>query len=130
MDMKVEDRRATPRFSVQFHTTVSGSTQSEGTGIILDISRGGCRLESPLLILPGLSLELHIYVPGLEWALMIDGADVQWVSEQTAGLAFVQIRETEQKRRGIDDRGIVREVYPLQPWEWRIMRPTVSIRQI
>jgi hypothetical protein len=98
MDMKMEDRRATPRFRVQFRTTVSDPTQPEGTGLMLDLSRGGCRLESPLLILPGLSLELHIYVPGLEWPLMIDGADVQWVSEQTAGLAFVRIRETEQQR--------------------------------
>ena len=98
MDMKTEDRRATPRFRVQFRTTVSDPTQPEGTGLMLDLSRGGCRLESPLLILPGLSLELHIYVPGLEWPLMIDGADVQWVSEQIAGLAFVRIRETEQQR--------------------------------
>ncbi len=101
MDMKVEERRATPRFRVQFHTTVSGSAQSEGTGILLDLSRGGCRLESPLLMLPGLSLELSIHVPGWEWPLMIDGADVQWVSEETAGLAFVQIREAEQQR--LDD---------------------------
>jgi hypothetical protein len=101
MDMKMEDRRVTPRFRVQFRTTVSGPTEPEGTGLILDLSRGGCRLESPLLILPGLSLELRIYVPGLEWPLMIDGADVQWVSEQTAGLAFVRIRETEQQR--LDD---------------------------
>src|SRR6185503_14201101 len=50
------------------------------------------------LILPGLSLELRIYVPGLDWPLMIDGADVQWVSEETAGLAFVRIREAEQQR--------------------------------
>lgn len=98
MDMKMEDRRATPRFRVQFRTTVSGSTQSEGKGLVIDLSRGGCRLESTLFILPGLSLELRIYVPGLEWPLMIDGADVQWVSEQTAGLAFVRIRETEQQR--------------------------------
>jgi hypothetical protein len=98
MDMKMEDRRATPRFRVQFRTTVSGPTQPEGTGLMLDLSKGGCRLETPLLILPGLSLELRIYVPGLEWPLMIDGADVQWVSEQTAGLAFVRIRETEQQR--------------------------------
>jgi hypothetical protein len=98
MDMKMEDRRATPRFRVQFRTTLSGPIQPEGTGLMLDLSRGGCRLESPLLILPGLSLELRIYVPGLEWPLMIDGADVQWVSEQTAGLAFIRIRETEQQR--------------------------------
>ena len=98
MDMKMEDRRATPRFPVKFHTTVSCPTEPEGTGLILDLSRGGCRLESPLLILPGLSLELRISVPGLEWPLMIDGADVQWVSEETAGLAFVRIREAEQQR--------------------------------
>ena len=98
MDMKVEDRRAAPRFPVQFHTTVSGSAQPDGTGILLDLSRGGCRLESPLLILPGLSLELRISVPGWEWPLMVEGADVLWVNEETAGLAFVQIRETEQQR--------------------------------
>ena len=98
MDMKAEDRRAAPRFPVQFHTTVSGSAQPDGTGILLDLSRGGCRLESSLFILPGLSLELRISVPGWEWPLMIEGADVQWVSEETAGLAFVQIRETEQQR--------------------------------
>lgn len=98
MDMKMEDRRTTPRVLVQFHTTVSDPTQPEGTGLVLELSRGGCRLESPLLILPGLSLELRIYVPGLEWPLMIEGADVQWVNEETAGLAFVRIRETEQQR--------------------------------
>src|SRR5262245_9456073 len=98
MDVKAGDRRATPRFRVQFPTTVSGSTQPEGTGMTLDLSKSGCRLESPLLLLPGLSLELRIYVPGLEWPLMIEGADVQWVSEQTVGLAFVQIRETEQQQ--------------------------------
>ena len=98
MNMKMEDRRATPRFRVQFRTTVSGSTQPEGTGTMLDLSKGGCRLESPLAILPGLSLELRVYVPDLEWPLMIDEADVQWVSGQVAGLAFVQIRQTEQQR--------------------------------
>ena len=83
---------------MRFHAMVSGSVQSEGTGIILDLSQSGCRLESPLLMLPGLSLELRIAIPGLEWALMIDGADVQWANEDTAGLAFVRIRETERQR--------------------------------
>ena len=73
MDLKVEDQRATPRVYAQFRARVSGPAQPEGTGIILDLSRSGCRLESPLLMLPGLSLELRIAVPGLVWALMIDG---------------------------------------------------------
>jgi len=86
---------------VRFRAIVSGSAQPEGTGVILDLSRNGCRLESPLLMLPGLSLELRLAVPGLEWALTIDGADVQWANEDTAGLAFVRIREAEQQR--LDD---------------------------
>jgi PilZ domain len=98
MNLKVEEQRTEPRVAVRFHVMVSGSVQSEGTGILLDLSRSGCRLESPLLMLPGLSLELRIAVPSLEWALMIDGADVQWANEDIAGLAFVRIRETERQR--------------------------------
>lgn len=98
MNLKVEDQRTTPRICVRFLAMVSGSVEAEGTGTILDLSRSGCRLESPLLMLPGLSLALRIAVPGLEWALTIDGADVQWADEETAGLAFVRIREAEQQR--------------------------------
>ncbi|MGQ0556704.1 MAG: PilZ domain-containing protein [Nitrospiraceae bacterium] len=101
MTPKVDEQRTAPRINVQFHALVSGSVQSEGTGMLLDLSKTGCRLESPLLMLPGLSLELRIAVPGLDWALAIDGADVQWANEETAGLAFVRMRKTEQQR--LDD---------------------------
>ena len=63
MDLKPEDRRATPRFRVQFRTTFSASLKLERTGILLDLSAGGCRIESPLTPEPGFSLELRIYVP-------------------------------------------------------------------
>jgi PilZ domain len=101
MNLKVEEQRAEPRVAVRFQAMLSGSVQSEGTGIILDLSRSGCRLESPLLMLSGLSVELRIAIPGFEWALMIDGADVQWVSEDAVGLAFVRIRAAERQR--LDD---------------------------
>ena len=98
MDMKTEDRRATPRFIVQFRTAISGPATLEGTGLLLDLSAGGCRLESPLAMEPGVALELRIHVPDLEWPLMIDEARVQWVSGQIVGLAFFRIRQTEQQR--------------------------------
>ncbi|TKB67956.1 MAG: PilZ domain-containing protein [Nitrospira sp.] len=98
MNLKGEEQRTEPRVAVQFQAMASGSVESEGTGMVLNLSRNGCRLESQLLMLPGLSLELRIAVPGLEWALMIDGADVQWADEDRAGLAFVRIRETERQR--------------------------------
>ena len=99
-DMKTTDRRATPRLRVQFRTTFSASSTLEGTGIMLDLSSGGCRIESPVTVDPGVSLELRIYAPDIEWPLMIEAASVQWVSGQTFGLAFFRITDTEQQRLG------------------------------
>ncbi len=100
MDMKTTDRRATPRLRVQFRTTFSASSTLEGTGIVLDLSTGGCRIESPVPVEPGFLLELRIYAPDIEWPLMVEAASVQWVSGQTFGLAFFRITETEQQRLG------------------------------
>jgi PilZ domain len=100
MDMKTTDRRTTPRLRVQFRTTFSVSSRLEGTGIMLDLSTGGCRIESPVTVEPGVSLELRIYAPDVEWPLMVEAASVQWVSGQTFGLAFFRITETEHQRLG------------------------------
>ena len=100
MDMKTTDRRTTPRLRVQFRTTFSASSKLEGTGIMLDLSTGGCRIESPVTVEPGVSLELRIYAPDVEWPLMVEAASVQWVSGQTFGLAFFRITEAEHQRLG------------------------------
>ena len=100
MNMKTVDRRATPRLRVQFRTTFSSSMNKEGMGVMLDLSSGGCRVESPVPVEPGLLLELRIYAPNVEWPLMIEAANVQWVSGQTFGLAFFRITEPEQQRLG------------------------------
>ena len=100
MDMKAEDRRTTPRLRVQFRTTFATSSNLEGTGIMLDLSMGGCRIESPVSVEPGVSLELRIYAPDIEWPLMVEAASVQWVSGQIFGMAFFRITETEQQRLG------------------------------
>ncbi len=100
IDMKTANRRAAPRLHVQFSTTFSGSTKLEGTGLILDLSTGGCRIESLVAVEPGISVELRIHVPDLEWPLMIEAAKVQWVSGQTFGLAFVRTTDTEHQRLG------------------------------
>jgi hypothetical protein len=63
MDLRVEEQRTEPRVAIQFQAMVSGSMESEGTGTILDLSQSGCRLESRLLMMPGISLELRTQSP-------------------------------------------------------------------
>lgn len=84
-DMKTTDRRATLRLRVQFRTMFSTYSTLEGLGMVLDLSTGGCRIESPVTIEPGMSLELRIYAPDLDWPLMIEAASVQWVNGHTLG---------------------------------------------
>ena len=97
-DMKVEKRRGVRRFRVQFPTTVSDHTKHEVLGLMLDLSLGGCRLKSQWTMTPGITLVLRVQVPGLERPLVIDGAHVQWVRGQLAGMAFARISKTEQQR--------------------------------
>jgi hypothetical protein len=99
-DMKTTDRRVMPRLHVQFRTTFSDFRNLEGVGTMLDLSLGGCRIESPLIVELGLSLELRIHAPDIQWPLMVNAASVQWVSGQTFGLAFFWITDAEKQRLG------------------------------
>jgi hypothetical protein len=99
-DMKTTDRRAAPRLRVQFRTTFSDFRRLEGIGTMLDLSMGGCRIESPVIVGLGVSLELRIYAPDIEWPLMVEAASVQWVNGQTFGLVFFWITDAEKQRLG------------------------------
>jgi hypothetical protein len=50
-----------------------------------------------------MTLELHIYAADLDRPLMIDAANVQWVSGQMFGLAFFRITETDRLGRIISE---------------------------
>ena len=65
---------------------------------MLDLSTGGCRIESPVRVEAGESLELRIYAPDIDWPLMIEAASVQWARGQTFGLAFFRVKEPERLR--------------------------------
>jgi hypothetical protein len=65
---------------------------------MMDLSIGGCRIESSVPVVPGVALELRIHVPDLEWPIMIEAASVQWVSGPMFGLAFFQLKEGERQR--------------------------------
>jgi len=96
---ETSDRRTLPRFRVQFRTVLSVSgTTIDGRGTILDLSLGGCRVEAPLDLQPSILLELRIYIPDLDWPLMVDGAVVQWVKGKTFGLRFLRLRKSEEER--------------------------------
>jgi len=97
-DMKGANRRATARLRVQFRTTFSRIDDVEGAGVVLDLSTGGCRIESSVPVQYGMTMVLSIYVPDVEPPLMLEAATVQWVSDQMFGVAFFRLPEQERER--------------------------------
>jgi len=100
MDMKTADRRATPRLRCNSTPRFQLPRHWKERASCWIYRIGGCRIESPVTMEPGVSLELRIYASNVEWPLMVEAASVQWVSGQTFGLAFFRITEPEQQRLG------------------------------
>ena len=88
------EQRQQPRFTSQFRSTLSGE-QQEGQGRTLDLSTGGCKIEADMPVVVGASFECRIYVPGLDWPLRIDEAQVRWVKAGIFGIQFTKIQPDE-----------------------------------
>lgn len=88
------EKREHPRFTAQFRSTFSGG-QREGQGKTLDLSDGGCRIESDYPVVANASFECRIYAPGLSWPLRVDEAQVRWVNGNTFGLQFIVMQPEE-----------------------------------
>jgi len=91
------EKRQQPRFTSQFRSTFSGG-QREGQGRTLDFSTGGCKIETDVPVVVGASLECRIYVPGLDWPLRIDEAQVRWIKAGTFGVQFTKIQLDEEAK--------------------------------
>ena len=91
------EKRQQARFTAQFRSTFSGG-QREGQGWTLDLSTGGCKIETDLPVVVGASFECRIYVPGLDWPLRIDEAQVRWVKTRTFGIQFTKIQPDEEPK--------------------------------
>ncbi|MEO7862376.1 MAG: PilZ domain-containing protein, partial [Nitrospirales bacterium] len=72
-------------------TVFSAYSTLEGTGLLRDLSMGGCCIESPVTVEAGVSLQLLTYAPDVP--LLIEAATVQWVRPQTFGVGFFRISE-------------------------------------
>jgi PilZ domain len=91
------EKRKQPRFTSQFRSTFSGG-QREGQGRTLDLSTGGCMIETDFPVVVGTSFECRIYVPGLDWPLRIDEAQVRWIKAGTFGIQFTKIQSDEETK--------------------------------
>ena len=93
----MKDRRRHPRVPVRFLGTFSTMQRGAGEGIVLDLSSGGCRVESSRDVKLGTELALRISLPNQVTPLAVDRAVVRWEQDREFGVAFLFLRPSEQE---------------------------------
>ena len=92
---KRRDARVAIHLRSQFF---SKSRKVSGEGELRDLSRGGCRVRSPIAVPVGAELECCIYPQDEVNPFTIDGATVRWSGPHEFGLAFTNIRPGVQRQ--------------------------------
>ncbi len=88
------ERRQYRRVPAQVKTLLRVNSH-EVEGETVDLSRGGAKIESSLVVQPGKQLTVKLIIPGAQDPIYIDRAQVQWIHDQTFGLKFLEVRQQE-----------------------------------
>ena len=81
---------------VEVPASFSGDT--EGNGVVSNLSMKGCKVDSETTVEPGDHISLSLTLPGDESPLVIELATVRWVIGHRFGLAFTRLGKTEDER--------------------------------
>ncbi len=85
-----QKRRAYPRYAVRCASAFSGD-EIRGVGKVLNISRGGCAVESEVTLPRGTCVSIQIFLPQESSATVVERARVQWTTGFEFGLEFIRV---------------------------------------
>ena len=88
------ERRQHRRVPAQVPGFLLGNSH-EIEAITLDLSVGGARFDCDLEVYPGKVIRVRLVIPGAEEPVSIEDARVQWIGEDSFGVAFQNVRPAE-----------------------------------
>ena len=71
-----------------------------GEGIVVNLSLGGCAVDSEQNVQEGKYLTLRIFIPDQDAPLVVDRAQVRWSAGRLFALEFLALQPQEQERLG------------------------------
>lgn len=91
------DIRKVRRADVQWPVSFSGD-RLNGTGLVYNVSTGGCAIRSDRNFQKSAYLALRIELPGQAAPLAVDMAVVEWAHQSEFGLRFISMQDAETSR--------------------------------
>ena len=90
--------RQYPRFRATFSGTLVHQSHLHQIDKALDLSRKGCRLESPFRAFAGMKVDLLLFIPEDKTPILIQGAIVRWSGAQGIGIEFQSLASPHRER--------------------------------
>jgi len=90
--------RQYPRFQATFSGTLVHQSHLHPINKVLDLSRKGCRLESPFRAFAGMKVDLLLYIHEDKIPILIQGAVVRWSGAHGIGIQFQSLASPHQER--------------------------------
>lgn len=90
--------RQQPRFPVSFFGTLGYQNRLHQITKSFDLSRKGCRLESPFEAYTGMKVNLLLSLPEGESPILIEQAVVRWCGVRDMGLEFQSLSSPHRER--------------------------------
>lgn len=96
----LEDKRKHPRLDVDIPISFEGEGvegQGQGQGRVINVSRGGCAVESETIVDAGTYLKAHLQLPERHAPLTFELAAVRWSTGTAFGLEFIRMEPEAQQ---------------------------------
>ena len=90
--------RQHPRFPAPFSGTLVHQSHLHPINKALDLSRKGCRLESPFRAWAGMKVDLLLYIHEDKTPILIQNAVVRWSGTHGIGIEFQSLASPHQER--------------------------------
>jgi len=71
--------------------------ETEGDGLIIDLSRGGCRVNSETAIVMEQPYSLIIQLPNFPQPVTVESAIARWKGKQMFGVMFIAMRREQER---------------------------------
>ena len=93
----VKENRSSTRLALQCSIIVANGVET-GEGQVLNLSKHGCLVESPLHIKAGDHIQLRLFLPESDQSVCASLAVVRWVQATLFGVEFLMIDEKHRSR--------------------------------
>jgi hypothetical protein len=92
------DLRRQQRFPVRFQSIVSGPSRGEWGGTVLNLSKGGCLVQTVATVYSGMQVSLRFEISGEAAPILIARAAVRWSRKNEIGVGFISVEPPHQER--------------------------------